>query len=112
MDLPPVINNVECVIHDFNTGAEIAVGRCSVKLIEQTDRLRMMRNRFEGYFRAATDGDVENLNSHLIQLMSQGAPAHTLMLDYEDRTYSFTVKFEMGEGTLFAFSGRAEPKIV
>ncbi len=112
MDLPPIINNVACVIYDFSTGAEVAVGRCSVKFIEQTDRLRVMRNRFEGHFRAASEADVENLNSHLVRQMSQGTPAHTLMLDYGDYTYAFTVKFEMGEGNLFAFSGRAEPRVV
>ncbi len=112
MELPGIINNVKAVVHDFNSGAEVAVGRCSIKFIDQSDRLRVMRNRFEGHFRAATQGDADNLNSHLIRATSTGTPSHTMMVDHEGRTYSFTVKFEMGEGTLFAFSGRSEPRLV
>ena len=108
-DLPQVINNVPAVVRDFMTGAEVSVGRCSLQFVEHTDKLRAMRELFRGHYRAGSQADAENLSSHLIRLMSQGAPAHKLIVDYENTQWDFTAKFELGEGTLFAFSGRAEP---
>lgn len=108
-DLPQIINVVPAVVRDYSTGAEVSVGMCSLQFIEHTDKLRAMRELFRGHYRAGSQADAENLNSHLIRLMSQGAPAHKLIIDYEDTQWDFTVKFEPGEGTLFAFTGRAAP---
>ena len=112
MELPQVANNIPATVYDFSTGEQLASGRCSVKFLEHTDRLRVMRNRFEGYFRTASQDDADRLNAHLIRMISQGAPAHQMIVEYEDKRYSLTVKFELGVGTLFSFSGRAEPTIV
>jgi len=107
--LPQILIFVPAVVRDFNTGAEVSVGMCSLQFIEHTDRLRAMRELFKGHYRAGSQTDAENLDSHMIRQMSQGAAAHKLIVDYEDEQWDFTVKFEPGEGTLFAFSGRAAP---
>ena len=110
-DLPSVLRDMSCTVHDFNTTEELASGHCDIKFVEHTDRLRVRRQLFEGRFVPATEEETEALKQHLIARLSLGAPAHLLYLDYGGRTYVFTVKFELGD-LAFPFTGRAEPKLL
>jgi len=110
-DLPSIFQDVSCTVHDFNTSEELASGRCDIKFIEHTDRLRVRRHLFEGLFVPASEAETEALKQHLIARLSLGAPAHLIYLDHGGQTYAFTVKFELGD-LAFPFTGRAEPKAV
>jgi len=111
MDLPDALEDVEVVVTDFTTGEEIATGRCDFDLTEQKDRYGNLRSRFSGVFRPAKMADVEALKRRLLAGFSAGTVAHNIILTYGDRTYSFTVKFEVGDRS-FPFTGRARPAII
>ena len=106
-----MLRDAEAVVNDFNTGEQLASGRADLQFVEHTDRLRVMRNRFEGEFHPATPAELEALKEDLIARFSSGAPAYIMLIPYEGRTYSFTVKFELGEEAL-PFTGRADPKLL
>jgi len=108
-DLPDVLQEIEAVVYDFNTGEELAGGFAHLKFITHTDRLRMMRHLFEGTFVPATDEGAQTLRRKLFMGLSQGAPALSMQVEYEGETWAFVVKFEVDE-IAFPFSGRAEPK--
>lgn len=109
--VPNILQDVECVVYDFNTGAEIGEGRCDIIFTEDPGRLRVKRTLFTGQFRPNDKLIAGTLRASLISAASSGAPQHTVMLDHEERTWAFRVKFELGDGE-FDFTGRAEPTLV
>lgn len=111
MSMPQSLTDVECVVHDFTTGAELASGRCDVTFIEHTDRLRMQRAAFEGIFRPASEDDLATLRSHVLAAFSTGMTSHMLHFEFDGRTYALTVRFEIDDAAL-PFTGRSAPKII
>jgi hypothetical protein len=111
MDLPQSLTDVECYVNDFNTGADLGSGRCDLNFIEHTDRLRLQRALFAGEYHPASPEDFDKLKAHVVAAFSSGVASHLLYLDVGDRTYAFTVRFELGDD-VFPFSGRAEPRVI
>jgi hypothetical protein len=108
-DLPDVLQEIQAVVYDFNTGEELAGGFANIKFVVHTDRLRVMRNLFEGMFVPATAEGAQALRRKLFMGLSQGAPALSMHVEHEGETWVFVVKFEVDE-IAFPFAGRAEPK--
>jgi hypothetical protein len=111
MALPEIMQDVEVTVYDFNSGAQVGVGKSDVSFVKETDHRGGLRNRFRGEFRPATKENADGLRAALIRAFSSGGASHTMLFDHEGHTYSLTVKFELGDET-FPFTGRAEPKIV
>ena len=110
-DLPDELVNVEAWVSDFSTDEFLAEGLADITFTRQTDRLRVMRNLFEGTFRPTHPEEAEALKRRLIAGMSQGTPAMSMQVDTGGQTWVFIAKFTLQEGS-FPFSGRAEPKLI
>jgi hypothetical protein len=108
-DLPEVLQDVEVVVYDFNTGEELASGHANINFVPHTDRLRMRRQLFEGVFVPAAEEGGEGLRRHLLTGLSQGAPAMSMHVEFEGDTWVFVVKLDLDD-LAFPFTGRAEPK--
>lgn len=108
-DLPEVLADVEAIIYDFNTGAELAAGHANINFIPHTDRLRMRRQLFEGVFVPGSEDGADTLKQQLFSGLSQGAPAMSMHVEFAGETWVFVVKLELDD-LAFPFSGRAEPK--
>ena len=111
MALPEIIQDIQVTVYDFNTGAQVGVGKSDVSFVAETDHRKGLRSLFRGEFRPATKENADGLRAALIRAFSSGVVSHTMLLDHEGRTYSLTVKFELGEES-FPFTGRSEPSIV
>lgn len=108
-DLPNSLEEAQVTVYDFNTGEELAAGFANVRFLEHSDKLRVMRNLFEGHFTPSTEEEGQNLRRRLFTGLSQGAPAMSMHLEYGGETWVFVVKFQL-EDVSFPFTGRAEPQ--
>lgn len=110
-DLPDVLQGAEAYVSDFNTDEFLGQGTIDVTFNRKVDRLQVKRNLFEGVFHPAAASDAEGLRQKLIAGLSMGAPAMSMQVDHDGRTYVFIVKFQL-DGDGFTFTGRAEPKLI
>ena len=108
-DFPDELNDVPVTIHDFTSGDTIARGRASLRFVEHTDRLRVMRFRFTGEFTPETPEDQASLERALVGGFSAGAVGHQLQVEHGGKTWALTVKLDLGEA-VFPFTGRSDPK--
>ena len=111
MDLPEIMQDIQVTVYDFNTGAQVGVGKSDLSFAEEADHRGSLRSLFRGEFRPATQENADGLKAALIRAFSSGVASHTMIFDHEGRTYSLTVKFELGDES-FPFTGRSEPNIV
>jgi len=110
-DLPDVLQDAEAYVSDFNTDEFLGQGTIDVTFNRKVDRMRVMRNLFEGVFRPADAEVADAIRRKLVAGTSMGAPAMSMQVDHDGQTYVFIVKFAL-EGDGFTFTGRAEPKLV
>ena len=108
-DFPDELSDVPVTIHDFTSGDPIARGRASLRFVEHTDRLRVMRFRFTGEFTPETPEDEVALERALVSGFSAGAVGHKLQVAHGGKTWALTVKLDLGEA-VFPFTGRSDPK--
>jgi len=85
-DFPDELSDVPVTIHDFTSGDPIARGRASLRFVEHTDRLRVMRFRFAGEFTPETPADQAALERALVSGFSAGAVGHKLQVEHGGRT--------------------------
>jgi hypothetical protein len=111
MALPEILQDIQVTVYDFNTGAQVGVGKSDLDFTEQADHRGSLRSRFRGEFRPATEENAAGLRATLIKAFSSGGASHTMLFDHDGRTYSLTVKFELGDDS-FPFTGRSEPNLV
>ena len=111
MDLPEIMQDLEVTVYDFNSGAQVGVGKSDVSFVEEADHRGGLRSRFRGEFRPATQENADGLKAALIKAFSSGGGSHTMLFDHEGRTYSLTVNFELGDES-FPFTGRSAPNLV